>query len=158
VNRRTGRCGSCRPVVDYAGCRAPSVVTVGGASGDADFIHINKTEKRKKYCVFYLVKNDEIVIFASFFKLVSMEKKHWELKKLLEAVEKEFSWKPLKPFASDKVKAYLKGVENPKQETLDKISLFVGFQSWADFKAALHGETDAESNYEDESEQKVSPK
>jgi hypothetical protein len=87
-----------------------------------------------------------------------MEKKHWELKKLLEAVEKELSKKPLNPLASAKVKAYLKGVEKPKQETLDKISLLVGFQSWADFKAALHGETDAESNYEDENAQKVSPK
>lgn len=68
-----------------------------------------------------------------------MEKKHWELRKLLEAVEKELSWKPLKPFAMKKVAAYLHGVEKPKRETLDKISLFVGFQDWESFKAALYG-------------------
>lgn len=75
-----------------------------------------------------------------------MEKKRTrELKKLLEAVENELSWKPLKPKALDKVKAYLRGVEKPKKETLDKISLFVGFQDWDSFRCALDGDDDGET-------------
>ena len=77
-----------------------------------------------------------------------MEKKHWELRKLLEAVERELSWKPLKPIALKKVKTYLAGREKPSRETLDRISLFVGFQDWDSFQKALHGEADGLSNYE----------
>ena len=76
-----------------------------------------------------------------------MEKKRWELKKLLEAVERELSWKPLKPLAISKVRNSLRGVEKPKKSTLDKISLFVGFQDWDSFQKALHGEADASTNY-----------
>jgi len=78
-----------------------------------------------------------------------MEKKHWELKKLREAIEREMSWKPAKPVALEKVKSYLQGLEKPKKETLDHLSLFVGFQDWDSFLKALHGEAGAEENYED---------
>ncbi len=44
---------------------------------------------------------------------------------------------------------YIKGKEKPSKETLDKLALFAGFQNWKDFQKALHGETDAEINYED---------
>ncbi|MBR1621864.1 MAG: hypothetical protein IJ669_07085 [Prevotella sp.] len=77
-----------------------------------------------------------------------MEKKHWELRKLLEAVERELNWKPLKPIALSKVKRYLSGHEKPSHETLDRISLFVGFQDWESFQKALHGEADGQENYE----------
>ena len=77
-----------------------------------------------------------------------MERQNWELHKLLEAVEREWSWKPLKPVALKKITAYLHGLEKPRRETLDKISLFVGFQDWESFRDALHGDADAATNYE----------
>ena len=40
--------------------------------------------------------------------------------------------------------------EKPTAETLDKLALFVGFQSWKDFQQALHGTNDAGLNYEEE--------
>ena len=73
---------------------------------------------------------------------LQMEKKHWELHQLLKAVEKELSWKPWKGSALKKVTDYLHGIEKPKKETLDKISLFVGFQDWESFQRALHGEAE----------------
>ena len=39
--------------------------------------------------------------------------------------------------------------EKPSQSTLDKLSLFAGFQSWNDFKIALHGDNSADLNYDD---------
>lgn len=90
-----------------------------------------------------------IYIFAQFLdNNKNMEKKHWELKKLRDAIERERSWKPLKPLALKKVIAYLQGLEKPKKETLDRMSLFVGFQDWDSFKDALSGDADAETNYE----------
>jgi hypothetical protein len=81
------------------------------------------------------------------------EKKHWELRKLLEAIELERNWKPAKPVALQKVMAYLQGMEKPKRSTLDKLSLFVGFQDWESFQRALHGEAAASENYEVTKEQ-----
>jgi hypothetical protein len=82
-----------------------------------------------------------------------MEKKHWELKKLLEAIEREVITKPVRAVAKNKVTAYLQGLEKPKKETLDRLSLFVGFQDWNSFRDALHGDADAETNYEGEKKQ-----
>ena len=59
-----------------------------------------------------------------------MEKKRKALKKLLEAVEKEI-------------------LKKPSQKTLDKLSLFVGYQDWESFQEAVHGEADGLSNYEE---------
>ncbi|MBP3229242.1 MAG: hypothetical protein J6M40_00675 [Prevotella sp.] len=59
-----------------------------------------------------------------------MEKKRKALKKLLEAVEKEI-------------------LKKPNQKTLDKLSLFVGYQDWESFQEAVHGEADGLSNYEE---------
>lgn len=53
----------------------------------------------------------------------------------------------LHPAALKKVWEYITGKEKPSQETLDKIALFVGFQSWQDFREELHGETDGQTNY-----------
>lgn len=78
-----------------------------------------------------------------------MERKHWELRKLREAIEREMNWKPAKPIALKKVLNYMHGIEKPKKETLDKLSLFVGFQDWDSFQKALHGEADASENYEE---------
>ena len=75
-------------------------------------------------------------------------KRHWELHKLHEAIEHERNWKPAKPAALKKVMAYLHGIEKPRKETLDRLSLFVGFQDWDSFQRALHGEASANENYE----------
>ncbi|MBQ8158732.1 MAG: hypothetical protein IJ081_06920 [Prevotella sp.] len=58
-----------------------------------------------------------------------MEKKRHALKSLLAEVEKEL-------------------LRKPNKKTLDRLSLLVGFQSWDSFQEALHGEADAETNYE----------
>jgi len=58
-----------------------------------------------------------------------MEKKHFALKKLLEAVEKEL-------------------LRKPNRKTLDRLSLLAGFQDWESFQDALHGDADAQTNYE----------
>lgn len=50
--------------------------------------------------------------------------------------------------ALHKVWGYMTGKEKPSKETLDKLALFVGFQSWDDFHEALHGEDDGQLNYE----------
>lgn len=54
-----------------------------------------------------------------------------------------------------KVWAYMSGKEKPTRETLDKLALFVGYQSWDDFREALHGDDDGELSYgfNDEQEQ-----
>ena len=77
-----------------------------------------------------------------------MQKKHWEIRKLLEAVEREFAWKPFRSLAKKRLSGILHGMEKPKKETLDRISLFVGFQDWESFQKALHGENDAQGNYD----------
>ena len=38
-------------------------------------------------------------------------------------------------------------MKKPKKETLDRLSLFVGFQDWEGLQKAIHGETSAEENY-----------
>lgn len=59
-----------------------------------------------------------------------MEKKRIELRKLLEAVEKEV-------------------LRKPRQETLDHLALFAGYQDWDGFLNALHGDSEGLSNYEE---------
>lgn len=76
-----------------------------------------------------------------------MEQKRFALKRLFETVERELERIPAKVFALDRLTRYIKGVEKPSRETLDKISLLVGFQSWESFQKALHGNTDSEENY-----------
>ena len=78
---------------------------------------------------------------------ISLKKQFWELHKLREAIEREVNWKPAKIPALQKVTSMLHGIEKPKKETLDRLSLFVGFQDWEGFQKAIHGETSAEENY-----------
>ena len=49
---------------------------------------------------------------------------------------------PQKGRALDKLRLYITGKEKPSRETLDRISLLVGFQDWESFTEALHGKTD----------------
>lgn len=79
-----------------------------------------------------------------------MERKKWELKKLFEAVEHGLGHIPTKIHATEKLANYLKGTEKPKRETLDRISLLVGFQDWESFKEALHGDDDGQMSYGEE--------
>ncbi len=60
-----------------------------------------------------------------------MEKKRAALRQLLAAVEKEI-------------------LKKPDRKTLDRLSLFVGFQDWESFQNALHGDASADANYDAE--------
>ena len=53
-----------------------------------------------------------------------------------------------------KIWGYVSGKEKPTAETLDKLALLVGYQSWDDFHEALHGEGDGSLNYEVDKEKK----
>ena len=46
-----------------------------------------------------------------------------------------------------KVWDILKGKEKPSVQTLNRLALLAGFQSWADFQGALHGTDDGLVNY-----------
>lgn len=48
-----------------------------------------------------------------------------------------------------KVWEYFKGKERPSSDTLDKMALFVGFQSWKDFTNAFNGTTDGNHSFDD---------
>lgn len=74
---------------------------------------------------------------------------NYALKKLFDTVEHELERIPQKMRALDKLRLYITGKEKPSRETLDRISLLVGFQDWDSFKEALHGKTDGQENYED---------
>lgn len=73
---------------------------------------------------------------------------NYALKKLFDTVEKSLGAIPQRMHALDKLSGYMHGTEKPKRETLDRISLLVGFQSWDKFKEALHGDTDGQENFE----------
>ena len=47
-----------------------------------------------------------------------------------------------------KVWNYVSGKEKPSRETLNKLALFVGYQSWDDFHEALDGEDDGNLSYD----------
>lgn len=72
-----------------------------------------------------------------------------ELKKLEEASARELKKNPLRINTLRRMLSYLRGTEKPKRETLDKLSLLLGFQNWDSFKEALHGENDGMENYEE---------
>ncbi len=72
---------------------------------------------------------------------------NYALKKLFDTVEHQLELIPQKVFAKEKLSSYIKGTEKPKRETLDRISLLVGFQNWDKFKEALHGEADGQENF-----------
>ena len=42
---------------------------------------------------------------------------------------------------------YVSGKEKPSRETLNKLALFVGYQSWDDFHEAVDGEYDGNLSY-----------
>ena len=74
---------------------------------------------------------------------------NYALKKLFDAAEHHLELIPQKMLALDKLSKYIKGTEKPKRETLDKISLLVGYQDWEKFKEALHGETDGQESFKE---------
>ena len=65
-----------------------------------------------------------------------------DLKLLGEALEKKMGAHKL-----HKMWDVLKGKEKPSKQTLDRLALLAGFQSWDDFQGALHGTEDGLVNY-----------
>ena len=49
-----------------------------------------------------------------------------------------------------RVEAILSGKEKPSKQTLNRLALLVGFQSWEDLRDALYGDADASINYEED--------
>lgn len=74
---------------------------------------------------------------------------NYALKKLFETTEHRLTGIPSKVHVLDKLAKYIKGTEKPSHETLDRISLLVGFQDWEHFREAMHGEADGQENFED---------
>jgi len=77
-----------------------------------------------------------------------------DLKILAEHIEKKIGkanvlqkMHPAKTGNLHKMWDILKGKEKPSQQTLDRLALLAGFQSWADFQDALHGTGDGLVNY-----------
>ena len=66
-----------------------------------------------------------------------------DMKLLSEALEKKLG----KAHVFHKMWEVLKGKEKPSHQTLDKLALLAGFQSWEDFQGALHGTEDGLVNY-----------
>ena len=66
-----------------------------------------------------------------------------DLKVLAETLEKKLG----KTNVLHKMWEVLKGKEKPSPQTLDKLALLAGFQSWEDFQGALHGTGDGLVNY-----------
>ena len=91
---------------------------------------LEEVEKKKK---------KKIGLSSDFEKLASIFSKHHVF--LNSAVLK-------------KVWEYVASHDKPSPETLDKIALFVGFQSWRDFQETLHGDEDGQVNYETEEKSK----
>lgn len=56
-----------------------------------------------------------------------------------------------------KVWGYVSGKEKPTHETLNKLALFVGYQSWDDFHEALHGEDDGNLSYDTDEDHELKP-
>ncbi len=87
--------------------------------------------------------------------ILTMERKHWELKRLMEAIEKRAERTAAKASALGKLGNYILGKEKPSRATLDRLALFAGFQDWQSFHEALQGEADADANYEIDQKRKA---
>ncbi len=82
-----------------------------------------------------------------------MEKFGHELHKLFEAIEGEMKRSPVNPAALKKLGNYLRGIEKPKRETLDRLSLLAGFQDWESFRKAIYGDADASAGSSDDADE-----
>lgn len=78
-----------------------------------------------------------------------------ELKLLTEEVEKKVG-KKIHVESLNKVWGYMSGKEKPTKETLNKLALFVGYQSWDDFHEALEGEDDGNLSYDTDEDHELS--
>ena len=65
-----------------------------------------------------------------------------DLKVLADTLEKKLGKEML-----HKMWDIMKGKEKPSRQTLDRLALLAGFQSWSDFQDALHGTGDGLVNY-----------
>ena len=57
-----------------------------------------------------------------------------------------------------KLRGYMITKEKPSKKTLDRLALFAGFQNWKDLQAAIHGDGDAQLNYENKDEKEIRKK
>ncbi|WP_281698489.1 hypothetical protein [Hallella colorans] len=53
-----------------------------------------------------------------------------------------------------KLRDVLTGKRKLSNDTLDRLALLAGFQDWRDLRDAIHGDTDASINYEDDREKR----
>ena len=102
------------------------------------------------------MKNDLVLLTEEVEKKIG---KKLDLSSDFEKLASFFSVKHHLKFSAGalhKVWNYMSGKEKPTRETLNKLALFVGYQSWDDFHEALHGEDDGQLNYEvDEAQKKT---
>ncbi len=71
-----------------------------------------------------------------------------DLRLLLSEIEKNLGKK--NPLGVKKILQQFSPHKKLSPETLNKLALLAGFQSWKDLSDALHGEDDGQANYETE--------
>ena len=74
-----------------------------------------------------------------------------EFMRFVEELEHEFG----KHLDARKLWHWVRNHKHLSNETLDKLALLTGFQTWNDLQEALRGEGDASLNYEDEESKKA---
>lgn len=121
-----------------------------------DFCFVKSPKKQHFYDIkhFFLPQNiksrEKYTQFHSFSVLLLPVSKYerivmkQDLKVLAEHIEKKVG----KAHVFYKMWDVLKGKEKPSRQTLDKLALLAGFQSWDDFQGALHGTEDGLVNYD----------
>jgi hypothetical protein len=84
-----------------------------------------------------------------------MNRKRWALRQLLTVVEGKINKDKSNTKSFKKFWRAVSTLEKPKEGTLDKLSLFAGFQDWDSFKETLYGDTDAQVNWEGDEKDKL---
>ena len=103
------------------------------------FFYQKKKKSREKCTLFHSFS--VLLLPVSKYERIVMKQ---DLKVLAEHIEKKVG----KAHVFHKMWDVLKGKEKPSRQTLDKLALLAGFQSWDDFQGALHGTEDGLVNYD----------
>lgn len=99
-----------------------------------------KTQKSREKCTQFHSFSVLLLPVSNYERIVMKQ----DLKVLAEHIEKKVG----KAHVFHKMWDVLKGKEKPSRQTLDKLALLAGFQSWDDFQGALHGTKDGLVNYD----------
>ena len=99
-----------------------------------------KTQKSREKCTQFHSFSVLLLPVSKYERIVMKQ----DLKVLAEHIEKKVG----KAHVFHKMWDVLKGKEKPSRQTLDKLALLAGFQSWDDFQGALHGTEDGLVNYD----------